>query len=137
MKDCIFCKIANEEIPSEIIWKDGNFVATLDINPVAEGMTLVIPKKHHDSYIFNNDDGFIKEVMIASKTLAKMLERAFKAQRVAVIFEGLEVNHLHVKIFPLREGDTIRKVLNSNYPKPVAEDLHKLALEIINKNKKN
>ena len=137
MEDCIFCKIASEEIPSEIIWKDSNFVATLDINPVTSGMTLVIPKKHYDSYIFNSDNDFIKDVMIVSKTVAKMLETAFKVKKVAVIFEGLEVNHLHVKMFPLKERDFIRKILNSNYPKPTPDELHKIAQEIINKNKED
>ncbi|MFZ2663980.1 MAG: HIT family protein [Patescibacteria group bacterium] len=131
MNDCIFCKIASKEIPSEIIWEDGNFVAFLDINPVTSGMTLVVPKKHLSSYIFDNSDIDISETMKASKAVAKILEKAFKVDRVAVIFEGLEVNHLHVKIFPLRKGDTIRKILNLNYPKPTAEELHNTALEII------
>lgn len=131
MNDCIFCKIANEEIPSEIIWKDDNFVAVLDINPVTPGMTLVIPRKHTDSYIFKNDDKDISEVMIAAKKVAKMIEKYFEVDRVAVILEGLEVNHLHVKMFPLRKEDTVRKILNSGYPKPTSEELHNLALDII------
>lgn len=135
MNDCIFCKISNGQIPSEKIWEDKNFVATLDINPVTAGMILVIPKKHFSSYIFDNDEKTINDTMSAAKKVAKMLEKAFNAKKVAVIFEGLEINHLHVKIFPLKEGDFIKKVLNSNYPKPTPEELHNTGLEIIEKNK--
>jgi len=133
--DCIFCKIASEEIPAEIIWKDDNFVAFLDINPFNQGMTLLIPKKHLESYVFNNEDKEVAEIIVAAKKVSKMLEKYFEVDRIAVIFEGLQVNHLHVKLYPLRKGDSIKSILNSNYPKPTPEELHKLASDIIKKNK--
>jgi len=55
MKDCIFCKIATHEIPSEIIYENESHVAFLDINPTTEGMTVVVPKKHFDSDFYSND----------------------------------------------------------------------------------
>ncbi len=133
MNDCIFCKIANGEIPAEIFWKDDNYIAGLDINPATPGMTLVIPKKHLDSYIFRNEDKEISNILIASKKVAKILEKAFGVNRVAVVFEGLEVSHLHVKLYPIRDGESIKQILNSGYPKPTPEELHKLALEIMRK----
>ena len=56
MDNCIFCKIVKGEIPSVKIWEDKNYLAILDINPNVEGMTLVIPKKHFDSYVFEMKD---------------------------------------------------------------------------------
>jgi histidine triad (HIT) family protein len=135
MNDCIFCKIANKEISAEIIWEDSNFIAGLDINPVTPGMTLVIPKKHLHSYVFVNEDKDITEAIIASKKVAKILEHAFNVDRVVVIFEGLQVNHLHVKLYPLKKGDSVKKLINSEYPKPTPEELHKTALDIIEKSR--
>ena len=61
MENCIFCKIIKGEIPSSKVWEDENFIAILDINPNTEGVTLVIPKKHYDSYVFDHQDKFLSE----------------------------------------------------------------------------
>ena len=135
MNECIFCKIGSGEIPAEIIWEDDNFIAFLDINPSAHGMTLVVPKKHLSSYVFNNEEKEIAEVMSASKKVSKMLENYFDVDRVAVIFEGLQVDHLHVKIYPLRKSDSVKGILNSNLSTPTKEELHSTALGIIEKSK--
>ncbi len=131
MEDCIFCKISKGEIPCAKIWEDEKFLAFLDINPATEGMVLVIPRDHLNSYIFKNKDGDIKDIMVAAKKVAKMLESALDVDRVAVIFEGIEVNHLHIKLLPLKEGESVRILLNSEYPRPKNEDLESLALKII------
>src|SRR3989338_429783 len=80
MKDCIFCKIVNGELPSVKIWEDKDFIAVLDPNPNTKGMTLIIPKKHYDSYIFDDSDEFCKNIIIASKRVAKLLEKGFNAK---------------------------------------------------------
>ena len=56
MDDCLFCKIIKGDIPSVKIWEDDNHIAILDAFPNTKGATLVIPKKHYDSYIFDMDD---------------------------------------------------------------------------------
>lgn len=101
MEDCIFCKIAKGEIPCAKVWEDDDFLAFLDIRPVTKGMTLVIPKKHHGSYIFNENDSDISGIMKAGRTVSKMLEKAFNVTRVALVAEGAGVNHLHIKLYPL------------------------------------
>jgi histidine triad (HIT) family protein len=101
MKDCIFCKIAKGEVPCAKVWEDENFLAFLDIRPVTKGMTLVIPKKHRQSYIFKETDRDITELVKAGRTVSKMLEKAFGVSRVAVVAEGAGVNHLHIKLYPL------------------------------------
>lgn len=100
-ENCIFCKIANEEIPSVKIWEDENFMAILDINPNVKGMTLVLPKKHFDSYVFDMKDNDYKKIMIASKKVAKLLDKKLNVKRTALIMEGLGVNHAHVKLYPI------------------------------------
>jgi len=101
MKDCIFCKIVNGSMDSAKIWEDDEFIAILDINPNTEGMTLVLPKRHHDSYAFEMPDETYQKIMLASKKVAKLLERAFHISRVAMVMEGMGVDHLHIKLYPM------------------------------------
>jgi histidine triad (HIT) family protein len=107
MNDCIFCKIVSGDIPCAKVWEDENFLAFLDIKPIMKGMTLIMPKKHHDSYIFNEEDSTILELMKAGKKVAKKLESALGVSRVALVVEGAAVNHLHLKLYPLHgfKGD--------------------------------
>lgn len=100
-KDCIFCKIARGEIPCVKIWEDENHLACLDINPNTEGMTLVITKEHFDSEAFSMPDKNLSELVLATKKVAKILEKGLKVQRVAMVMEGLGVNHVHIKLYPI------------------------------------
>jgi histidine triad (HIT) family protein len=99
--DCIFCKIVSGEIPSAKIWEDKKHLAILDVFPWTKGMTLVIPKKHHDSYAFDMPDTVYKDLMIASKKVGKILDKKLKVLRTAMVAEGMGVNHAHVKLYPL------------------------------------
>lgn len=101
MENCIFCKIAQGRFDAAKIWEDRNFLAILDINPNTHGMTLVLPKKHYDSYIFEMPDEAYKQIMLAAKKVAKLLEKSLKIQRVAMVMEGMGVNHAHIKLYPL------------------------------------
>ncbi len=100
-EDCIFCKIVNGEFDSAKIWEDKNFFAILDIMPNTKGMTLVLTKKHYDSYVFDFPDKIYKEFLLASKKVSKLLEKGLKVKRVAMVMEGLGVNHAHIKLYPL------------------------------------
>lgn len=101
MENCIFCKIVKEEIGSAKIWENEKFMAILDVNPNTKGMTLVLSKEHFDSYAFDMPDAIYAEFMIAAKTVAGMLEKAFSTSRVAMVMEGMGVNHTHIKLYPL------------------------------------
>jgi len=103
--NCIFCKIINNEIPSVKIWEDDRYIAILDINPNTEGVTLVLSKRHEDSYLFDLDDDIVKDIMIASKKVAKILEKGLGVHRVAMVMEGMGINHLHIKLYPLHGID--------------------------------
>lgn len=99
--DCVFCKIVRGEIDSAKIWEDNEFFSILDLNPNTKGMALVLTKKHHDSYAFLIPDDIYQRFMLASKKVAKMLEKALLVQRVAMVMEGMGVNHAHVKLYPM------------------------------------
>lgn len=100
-KECIFCKIVKGEIPSVKIWEDSEHVAILDINPNVEGMTLVLPKKHFDSYVFDIGEKDYLNIMNATKKVANLLDRKLNVKRTAMVMEGLGVNHAHVKLYPI------------------------------------
>ena len=101
MDDCIFCKIIKGEIPSYKVYEDEDYYAFLDIYPNTRGMTLVIPKKHHDSYIFKMKKEDYSELLLASKKVGELLERRLDVKRVAMVVEGMGVNHAHVKLYPM------------------------------------
>jgi histidine triad (HIT) family protein len=103
--DCIFCKIVRGEIPSAKIWEDKKHIAILDIFPNTKGMTLVIPKVHHDSYAFDMPDKAYSDLMLASKKVAKLLDKRLKINRTAMVMEGMGVNHVHIKLYPMHGID--------------------------------
>lgn len=96
----IFTKIIRGEIPSYKIAEDENFYAFLDINPLAKGHTLVVPKKEID-YIFDIEDDLIKEFFAFSKKVALGIDRVIPCKRVGVAVLGLEVPHAHIHLIPL------------------------------------
>ncbi len=132
MENCIFCKIAKGEIPCMKIWENEKYLAFLDINPVTEGMTLVIPKEHKDSRVFKNGNSDICEIMSASKEVSEILENKLNIERVGLIFEGAEVDHLHAKLIPIKDGENIKMILQSHYPKPEIKELEDLCKRITN-----
>ncbi len=101
MEDCIFCKIVKGEIDSAKIWEDKEFLAILDIKPNTKGMTLVLTKKHYGSYAFDMPDNVYQKFMLVAKEVARMLEKGLGVKRVAVVMEGMEINHAHIKLYPL------------------------------------
>lgn len=101
MENCIFCKIVEGKIDSAKIWEDDKFLAILDVNPNTEGMTLVLTKEHYDSYAFDMSEEAYNRFMLASRKVAKILEKGLNINRVAMVMEGMEINHAHIKLYPL------------------------------------
>jgi diadenosine tetraphosphate (Ap4A) HIT family hydrolase len=99
--DCIFCKIIKGEIPSVKIWEDKNFLAILDLFPNTKGMTVVFPKKHYNSDVIEMNDKVYKDFFLAAKKVAVILKKGLKIKRVAMVMEGMGVNHAHIKLYPL------------------------------------
>lgn len=98
----IFTKIATGEIPSYKVAENEDFYAFLDINPLAEGHTLVIPKHVEDDYIFNLDDATYLGLCAFAKKVARALKAAVPCKRVGVAVLGMEVPHVHIHLVPLQ-----------------------------------
>ncbi len=101
----IFSKIVKGEIPSYRIAEDERYFAFLDINPLAKGHTLVIPKDEVD-YLFDLEDEVLAGMIVFSRKVAKAIEKAIPCKRIGVAVLGLEVPHAHIHLVPLnRESD--------------------------------
>ena len=96
----IFTKIIEGEIPSYKIAEDEHHYAFLDINPIAEGHTLVVPKAEVD-YVFDLDDATLAPLVVFAKKVAKAIDASLGTIRTGVIVEGLEVPHAHIHLVPI------------------------------------
>lgn len=98
----IFTRIAKGEIPSFKCAEDERYYAFLDINPLAEGHTLVIPKNVEDDYIFNLDEDTYRGLWAFARKVAVAIGRAVPCRRVGVAVLGMEVPHTHIHLVPLQ-----------------------------------
>lgn len=96
----IFTKIVKGEIPCYKLAEDENYLAFLDINPLAKGHALVIPKKETD-YIFDVADEELAGLMVFAKKVAKAIEKVVPCKRMGITVIGLEVPHAHVHLIPI------------------------------------
>ena len=96
----IFTRIIKGEIPSYKIAEDKDFFAFLDINPVARGHALVVPKKEID-YLFDLDDDTLGGLHVFAKKVAKAIEKSVVCQRIGTAVAGLEVPHAHLHLIPI------------------------------------
>lgn len=119
MEKCIFCSIVSGNAPAHKIWEDDKHIAFLSIFPNTKGFSVVIPKAHYPSYIFDLPDGVMQDLVAASKKVAKLLDSKLSdVGRTGMIFEGFGVDHVHAKMFPMH-GTKMKewKPLKSNVDK--------------------
>jgi histidine triad (HIT) family protein len=101
----IFSRIIAGEIPCHQVAEDDEFIAFLDINPVAEGHVLVVPKVETD-YLFDLDDRLLGRMMAFAKRVAAAQKAAIACKRIGLTVIGLEVPHAHIHLIPItRESD--------------------------------
>lgn len=99
----IFSKIIAGDIPSYKIAEDDRHYAFLDINPLAEGHTLVVPKKEVD-YLFDLDDEDLQKLMVFAKKVARQIQKNIPCNRIGVAVIGLDVPHAHIHLVPINGG---------------------------------
>ena len=110
MKDCLFCKFVSGELEAHVVWEDQSHIAFLSIFPNTEGVTVVIPKEHYPSYVFDLPDKVLSDLILASKNVAKLLdEKLDDVGRTALVFEGYGVDHVHAKLFPMHGTSEIKE----------------------------
>lgn len=102
----VFTRIVKGEIPSYKVAEDDRYYAFLDINPLTEGHTLVIPKQETD-YLFDLDDETLQGMIVFAKRVAKKIGQEIECARVAVVVLGLEVPHAHIHLIPIRSENDV------------------------------
>lgn len=102
----LFTKIINGEIPSYKIAENEKFYAFLDINPLVEGHTLVIPKMEVDKF-FDMPADYLKEILSFAKPIADAIEKSFDCNRCGLSVVGIEVPHAHMHLVPLNSADDL------------------------------
>jgi len=100
--ETLFTKIIRGEIPCYKVAEDARFFAFLDINPLAEGHTLVVPKNPVD-YFFDIENQELGEMVIFAKKVAKAIKENFPCKKVGMAVVGLEVPHAHIHLIPINE----------------------------------
>lgn len=98
--ETIFTKIIRGDIPSFTVAEDDKFFAFLDINPLAKGHTLVVPKQQID-YIFDIPEPMYSEMFIFAKRVALAIEKVVPCKKVGIAVIGLEVPHAHIHLVPI------------------------------------
>lgn len=109
--DCIFCAIADGEIPSFKIYEDDEVLAYLDINPFSEGHTLVIPKEHREG-LLDADDALLAKLVSRVRKVAEHIKRTLPCDGFNILQNngeaaGQTVRHIHFHIIPRRNGDPL------------------------------
>ncbi len=110
-EDCIFCKIANGEIPSTTLYEDETFRVILDLNPASKGHALIIPKQHAKN-LFDLPDETAAKALVLAKKIAGTLQEGLHAEGLNVVQNngeaaGQTVEHFHIHLIPRYEGDTV------------------------------
>lgn len=117
------------EIPSYKIYEDEDAFVFLDAFPIVKGQTLVIPKKHLAPYMFDIDDETYKKLMLVAKKIAKAIDKALKPVKTGLVVEGLELDHIHIKLYPLsREG--FKHYTEPLEPRPSDKEMREIAEKI-------
>jgi histidine triad (HIT) family protein len=112
MVDCIFCRIVGHDSPASYVYEDEDVVAFLDINPLTEGHTLVIPKQHIVN-IFDAEDQVMGKTMAVARRVSHAMKEALGAQGVNILISNgapadQTVFHFHIHVVPRRTGDGLR-----------------------------
>ncbi|MDE1855334.1 MAG: HIT domain-containing protein [Candidatus Micrarchaeota archaeon] len=124
-KVCVFCKIVRGELPSWKVLEDERHLAFLDAFPLVKGQTVVITKKHYNSYHFNLPDDVYAGLFVFAKKVAVVLDKGLRAERCMLVAQGYAINHIHVKLFPVLKVnktaveqetyDTLTKMLDKDW----------------------
>ena len=139
MKDtnCIFCKIADGEIPSYTLYEDDMFKVIFDLSPASKGHAIILPKEHFKN-LFALDDNYASKLMIVVKKVATAMREELKCDGFNLLqnneeIAGQTIFHFHMHLIPRYEGDTVNfSTITSDLDKTTAADLANSIRERIN-----
>ncbi len=115
MKDCLFCKIINNEIPSSTVYEDDLIKVFLDINPTTNGHMLIIPKKHHVNVMDIDEDVVSHALKVIREKLYPMLKENLGCDGLTIVQNneyGQEVKHYHIHLIPRYQDDLVSDSYN-------------------------
>jgi len=124
----IFSKIIAGEIPSYKISENDKFFAFLDISPLREGHTLVVPKTEIDN-LFDLPADYLREILLFARPIAKAIEKSFSCNRCGISVIGLEVPHAHIHLVPINSSDDLN--FKNTKLKLSQEEMKKIQQKII------
>ena len=104
--ECLFCDFAKSEKDCFKVWEDDLFIAFLDIHPINPGHTLIVPKKHYAD-AFEMDESTYSKIFEVARFLAPKMKNAFGAPRVGLAIEGFGVEHVHIHLVPVHNGNEL------------------------------
>ncbi len=104
--ECLFCNFANKEKDCFKVWEDDLFIAFLVIHPINSGHTLIVPKKHFTD-VFEMDESTYNKIFDVARFLAPKMKKAFEAPRVGLAIEGFGVEHVHIHLVPVYNGNEL------------------------------
>jgi histidine triad (HIT) family protein len=113
MNSCIFCRIAQKRVPANLVYEDEKAMAFLEIRPLNEGHTLIIPRLHYEN-IFDIPQELIMHIQGVTKRVALAVKKATQADGISIMQQngkaaGQEIFHLHVHVIPRFEGQKLPK----------------------------
>lgn len=132
MKDCIFCKIINNEIPSSTIYEDDLVKVFLDVNPATNGHMLIIPKKHYENILDVDQEIYNYSIKLIKEKLYSLVKEKLNCSGVTISQNneyGQEVKHLHIHLIPRYENDLNSYTYNEEILLPLDEVYSKLKSE--------
>lgn len=130
MKDCLFCKIINNEIPSSTVYEDDLIKVFLDINPTTNGHMLIIPKKHHVNVMDIDEDVVSHALKLIREKLYPMLKENLGCDGLTIVQNneyGQEVKHYHIHLIPRYQDDLVSDSYNKEMLIPVEEVFARLS----------
>ena len=133
MENCIFCKIANGEIPAATLYEDEDFRVILDLGPASKGHALILPKAHAANIYEISDEMAAKAMVLAKKMATKMTDAlgcdGFNIVQNNGEVSGQSVFHFHIHLIPRYEGDG--HILSWNPGSPSQEELEEVKQQIL------
>lgn len=132
--DCIFCKIANGEIPSTTLYEDDDFRVIFDISPASKGHVLILPKEHSDN-VFDLPEETASKIYVLAKKVAAAVKAGLSCDGINILQNngeaaGQSVFHLHMHVIPRYQSDTV-KIGWKLGEAPAAEELEQMKKAIL------
>ena len=133
MEDCIFCKIANGEIPTKTLYEDADFRVILDLGPATKGHALILPKEHAAN-LYELPDETAGKVLVLAKRMALTMREKLHCDGLNLVqnngeVAGQTVSHFHLHLIPRYKGDG--QQINWVPGKPTQEELEEVKMEIL------